>query len=158
MASGILAMISTLLVFIQRIQFMFATDNPISFIQRGLQFFPFFWFDWSNPTILFGNGPGSYGQERKLVFEIDDSVNQLDGYIDSSAGVGGMVLHFLDSGLTRIIMELGIIGLIGYSVLIFYFFWMARRDLFNNQCSVRFACSWIIVLYMLFFLKSTSSF
>ena len=42
MASGILAMISTLLVFIQRIQFMFATDNPISFIQRGLQFFHFF--------------------------------------------------------------------------------------------------------------------
>ena len=118
MASGILAMISTLLVFIQRIQFMFATDNPISFIQRGLRF-PFFGFDWSNPTILFGNGPGSYGQERKLVFEIDDSVNQLDGYIDSSMGLE-VWFCILNSGL-RIIMELGIIGLIGYSVLIFYF-------------------------------------
>ena len=147
-------MFVSLLVFIQRIQFMFATDNPFSFIQRGLQLFPLFWFDWSNSSLLFGNGPGSYGQEKKLVAEVDQSINQLDGYVSSTAGIGDTVLHFLDSGLTRIIMELGLLGLIGYSFFLFYLFWMVRRDLFNNQCSVRFACAWIIVFYTIFFLKA----
>ncbi len=120
-----------------------------------VQFFPFLYFDWSKPEIYIGNGPGSYGQESALIAgNTDGSESALAAAGAGGATLGETALHFLDSGLTRIIMELGFLGLLFFFFLMIFVFQSVIKYLFTSKCTLRFGFGWLQVFWIIFFLKA----
>lgn len=154
LALSLIAVLIVLAIFVERIRFILATDDAMNYLRRIAQFFPFIWIDWSNTTVWLGLGPGSYGQETKLIpglrEELDGAVT---GVFSGTVIVGESSLTFVDSGLTRIIVELGVFGLLTYSVFFIFVLSKTWRSFFRKGGCREFALSYLIICWVIFFLK-----
>lgn len=154
LALSLIAVLIVLVLFVERIRFILATDDALNYVRRIAQFFPFIWIDWSNTTVWLGLGPGSYGQETKLIPGLRDELDgAVTGVFSGTVIVGESSLTFVDSGLTRIIVELGVFGLLTYSVFFIFVLSKTWRYLFQKGSCREFALSYLIICWVIYFLK-----
>lgn len=150
-----LSLITVLVQFVERFQFIIATDDSLSYVRRVLQFFPFLWIDWTNPEVWTGLGPGSYGQETKLIPGIRDRLEgSAEAVFSQSLSIGASLITFVDSGLTRIVMELGFLGIMSYVILIVMISKLAWKCLSGRVSDIYFALSCLSIFWVVLFLKA----
>lgn len=145
---------SFLILFTERFQFLFSTDDSLGIVVRIMQFMPFIWVDWSESQIWTGIGPGSYGHETKLMPEIREKLDgAMLGLFASDVRVGQSILAFADSGLTRVIVELGVLGLLAF---VFYmlFVWFGIILKISRMNTLLIGFGFIVIFWLIFFLKA----
>lgn len=136
-----------------RLNFLLALGED--FGNRIVGLLPFTLVNYSNDLIFFGIGLGKYGQEAILVPEISELGEMfLSMFFDSNYSN-----IISDSGILKILIEIGLIGLIFYLILIFSLIYLSLRILlkvsFKDDRVVFNMCIYIL-LWIFFFLKAHS--
>jgi len=136
-----------------RWNFLFATEDMLW--GRLILLFPYFDVNWSNPHLLTGLGLGRYGQETAL----------LPGYIEASKQMSYTFFHsreffnpaisYADSGLAKITIELGIVGLTVFSVFALTAISMTLTVLLRPQQNcLLFSLGFYVLSWLFFILKA----
>ena len=136
------------LIFISQLRYLLTVDDPIQLVIRVLAFFPFLFVDWSN--LIIGIGPGSYGQES-VFLNIAMTDSEL-GFV-SDISVGGLKLSFLDSGLTKIMIDLGLMGIVSY---LFLFLFILKKFLISifEDSKIQLGIGFFLISWAVLFFKS----
>lgn len=138
---------------ITRLNFLLALGED--FGDRFIGLFPLSIINVSNDHIFFGIGLGKYGQEAILVQSISDlGERYLSLFFDNNYS---NVIS--DSGIVKIIIETGLIGLFVFAFLIccmLYFAFMIFIKILNKSDRIIFNMCLYVLLWTFFFLKAHS--
>lgn len=146
----ILLVMALLLRFTVGANYVFATDNPADILFRILAFFPFLYLEFFTLDIFLGSGPGSYGQELLLA-----GLAQGETTIFSAINIGGAITAVFDSGLTKVILDLGIFGLLPFFLLGTFIVVIIIPELLKSQKNnFLIGFGFIVGFIIIFFLKS----
>jgi len=148
--------LTTLAPFSDRLQYFLAADDSLNFIRRIVQFLPLFAINTDPRVLLSGIGAARYGQESQLVPELRANVEGMtDSLFGSDLVIGSEALAFSDSGLTKIIIELGIGGLLVWMLLLFFMFYRVLPAILGNHRSVfQYSLAYMLFAWLVFFLKA----
>lgn len=137
----------------QRITFLFAFGESVA--ERIQIMMPFTNLNLNNSHLLYGIGPGKYGAEALLVPEIAKQTYGADERFFYPHEFFRSSMSFADAGMAKIIIELGVVGFIIYSVFIVILIFMALQGLFLCRSdSFSIAASYWILSWILFFFKA----
>jgi hypothetical protein len=135
-----------------RLKFLVASEDDL--LGRFLMLFPFLKINFDSELLFTGIGLGRYGAESLL----DPSISQLSKmYLHSMLykyEFFNNALGFDDSGLTKIYIELGIIGLVAYLSLLLSAIYVALRSMRGNVSHLSFALSYYVLVYIVLGLKA----
>lgn len=137
----------------QTFSFLFAGGDAFEFLRRAIQFFPFFYTDWSDSQILIGNGPGYVGQETKFIPGFRDELDRQSVLLNENILFGSSYITFVDAGFTKIMQEIGLIGLLSYGILTCIILNFVRIFIIRHHSNIAFALSFTVFFWLMLFLK-----
>lgn len=142
----------------EHLQFFLAMDDPLDFLRRAAQFFPIFAINTDYSELLFGVGAARYGQEAQLIPELyEHNESILNSLVSNNVTFFAENLTFVDSGLTKIIIEFGIIGILVWMLPLLFLVRVVLPALFGNRVRVTsFALAYMLLAWYIYFLKSHS--
>ncbi len=154
----LIVIVAILSHFSTRVQYFLAADDPLNFLIRIIQFFPLFGIDTDANAVLYGVGAARYGQESQLIPEFRNLMESMtESLFSTSVNIGETSLVFFDSGLTKIIIEFGIGGIVIWVLPIVFVMRVILPVVFrNNRVALDFGLAYMILAYMVFFLKAHS--
>jgi hypothetical protein len=142
----------------EHLQFFLAMDDQLDFLRRAAQFFPFFAINTDHSELLFGVGAARYGQEAQLIpelYERNESI--LNSLLSNNVIFFAENLTFVDSGLTKIAIEFGIIGILVWLLPLLFLVRVVVPALFGDRVRVTsFALAYMLLSWYIYFLKSHS--
>lgn len=140
---------------LERLSFFLSLKELGQYVNRVFAFFPFIYLDLDFSHIFTGIGVGKYGQEVGIDPALKHSTDML---IPQAFSVGeyvaGAPLIVTDSGLTKIIMEFGILGSLIY---IPFFIYISRtvKDIWRFGSDPRvYATGCLVLCWFILFLKA----
>ena len=99
---------------------MFALGQDAAFLKRIVMLNPFQGLDLDTGNYFIGIGPARYGTESRYVDGMREAVeSHVANMFPTTTYFLGQALSFFDSGLTKIVIELGILGIFPF-LLLFY--------------------------------------
>jgi hypothetical protein len=148
--------VSILSLYSQQVQFFLAMDDPFNYPRRVAQFFPLIAINTNYSDLIFGIGAARYGQEAQFVpelYELNEVI--LSSLLSSDVAFFAENLTFVDSGLTKIIIEFGIIGILVWMFPLMFLLRVVVPALFGDRVRVTsFALAYMLLAWYIFFLKA----
>jgi len=136
-----------------RWKFLFATEDMLW--GRIILLFPFLDIDWSNPHLLTGLGLGRYGQETVLLPSYTETGRHMSYTFFHSRDFFNRAISYADSGLTKITIELGIIGLTIFSTFAVATISAASKAIFRQQNNnLLFSLGFYTLAWLFYILKA----
>ena len=136
-----------------RISFMLAIGESVS--ERIQLMMPLTNLRIENEHWFYGIGPGRYGAEALLDPDISEKTRNMDVLFFYPNDYFRSSISFADSGMTKLAIELGVVGVFIYLMLIIFLCWISAIGFMDRKAnSFSIAASFWILAWLFFFFKA----